>query len=402
MSDDLSPRRRSLRAIALSAAGAAAFLLAAFGVGAVTPSAAAPTTRCAAAEQRDCTIQGEVHGSSTDGGVVVSWSGGLVLSQRFVDPVTKGPMTTPTFVPAAGSSINWNVTGHSGDCAFAGAGTITSADLTGSLEVSRPESGKWLYNLSIGPRPSRAYGDNVMPFQETCTNSTTTRDAGSGLTMAYNSYTTGQSHANVVTDGMTLSGSIVTPYNQIWSWNLKGEIFTQHVSEHGVTLIKRLEGLGLPGKPGWAYEDSVHKCTIGYGHLLLPEGRCGKRAKLHWTKAKADQVLRSDLDKMMEPYVRKASLRLGFNQCEYDSLLSFAYNVAHGKGGESQSWMKLMKGLTPTGDWRQAIEKRLPGFVNAIDSKTHKLVKLKGLVWRRGQELKMFRREACPCNGVAH
>jgi GH24 family phage-related lysozyme (muramidase) len=35
------------------------------------------------------------------------------------------------------------------------------------------------------------------------------------------------------------------------------------------------------------------------------------------------------------------------NQCEYDALTSFAYNVAHGKTGESSSWKKLMSGVSP-------------------------------------------------------
>jgi len=121
---------------------------------------------------------------------------------------------------------------------------------------------------------------------------------------------------------------------------------------------------------------------------------------MRWTRQRADAALREDLDKRIEPYVRTASIRLGMNQCEYDALTSFAYNVAHGKGGESRSWKSLMAGVSPTG-WQQIIQERLPTFVYGFDAQKKKRVKLADLVKRRGRELHMFAAQKCPCNGVA-
>lgn len=383
--------------------GAATFLIAASfmgGAGATTSAAKAATPKfCAAVKARDCTISGDIQGrtaGTVQGGLTLSWTGALVLAQRHAE-------TDPTFVPAAGSSITWTVSGGNGDCSFTGTGTTTTAQLTGDLVVGKPKSGKWQYSMTIGPKHSSTFGVHTMPYQQTCASSgTSTHDAAvDGTVFAYNTYSTGQSPSNLVTNGLKLGGAIHTPPgNQDWTWNLTGEIFSQHVSERGIAVIKRLEGFGAKGRPGWAYEDSVHKCTIGYGHLLLPEGPCGERFKMRWTKAKADAVLRKDLDTMMEPPVRKASMRFGFNQCEYDALLTFAYNVAHGKGGESKSWKKLMAGLDPAGNWRQQIAIRLPKFVHAVDSKTHKVVKLPLLERRRAAELRIFTRHPCPCEGV--
>ncbi len=120
---------------------------------------------------------------------------------------------------------------------------------------------------------------------------------------------------------------------------------------------------------------------------------------MHWTRRHADASLREDLDKLIEPYVRKASIRLGMNQCEYDALTSFAYNVAHGKRGESPSWKQLMAGVSPTG-WQQTIQERLPTFVYGFDAQKKKRVKLADLIKRRARELHMFTVQKCPSNGV--
>jgi GH24 family phage-related lysozyme (muramidase) len=117
------------------------------------------------------------------------------------------------------------------------------------------------------------------------------------------------------------------------------------------------------------------------------------------TSRQADAQLRADLDKLIEPYVRKASIRLGMNQCEYDALMSFAYNVAHGKGGESPSWKRLMAGVGPTG-WQQIVQERLPAFVYGFDAQRKKRVKLADLIKRRARELHMFTAQKCPCDGV--
>ncbi|HVP03255.1 MAG TPA: lysozyme [Solirubrobacteraceae bacterium] len=374
-------------------------LLAAPSVAAGAPSQAAPcataAAHAAATHQRDCTIRGTISGRWNDTqNLTVTWHGDLVLTLQTADPYTGQSLTQITYAPAAGSTVDWQVSGTTGECSDSGSGTLNVSQLVGDLTLTKPQNGQWVYDLGIQPKPS-----GTMPYTEACPRVTNARDASifDGMAVAYNSYLPGQAASNVLTDGQTFTGQIHTQTgNQDWAWSLKGEVFPQDISEHGIALIKHEEGLRLH-----AYEDQLHLCTIGYGHLILPEGRCGHRASMHWTHAEADQALRHDLDTLMEPYVRKASIKLGMNQCEYDALTSFAYNVAHGKGGESASWRQLMVGLDPATQWQFTVMQRLPTFVYGRDAKTGKRVQLPDLVKRRSRELHMFMAQKCPCDGVA-
>jgi lysozyme len=352
-----------------------------------------------AAATRDCTIRGAVSGSRTTGDMTITWDGTLVLAQQFVDPYTGFPPSKPTFLPAAGSTVAWKLSGTSGDCTVSGSGTVAVMD--GALTISVPKEGKWSYSLTVGPRHPRNSAEHVMPYTIACPEGSGTLEASleEGMVFGYNGYGPGQPPANQITDGMTFGGEIHTPPpgNHDWSWKLTGGVFPQDVSEHGIALIKREEGLRLH-----AYEDQLHLCTIGYGHLIIPEGRCGgRRASMHWTRKQADAALRDDLDKLMEPYVRKQSIRLGMNQCEYDALSSFAYNVAHGKGGESKSWKSLIAGLDPATNWQNKVQTRLPTYVYGKDAVTKKRVELPDLVKRRARELRVFSEQKCACDGVA-
>jgi GH24 family phage-related lysozyme (muramidase) len=350
--------------------------------------------RIASSTQRDCTIRGTVDGHHVGPGgpgVTITWSGDLVLKQMVVDPFTGFPPSQPTFDVFTGSSVRWELGGTVGDCRFAGSGKLGAANLTGNLTVTAPRAGRWIYSLDVGPRTPRSPVDVVMPYTEACPGLTSRADASltEGLLFGYN----GREQPS--TDGMTFRGDVNAPGTGVWNWSLSGEVFPQDLSEHGIGFIKAMEGLRLN-----AYEDQLHLCTIGYGHLILPEGRCGRRASIHWTRQRANDQLRVDLDTLIEPYVRRASIRLGMNQCEYDALTSFAYNVAHGRGGESASWKRLLAGATPA-NWRELVQERLPTFIYGFDPLKHKRVKLADLAKRRARELHMFTTPRCPCDGVA-
>jgi lysozyme len=392
----------TIRHLRLVAAGAALLIAPASAGAASRPlaaSCAGPTARIANVTPRDCTIRGTVDGHHIGLGtlgVTVTWQGTLVLEQQMIDPFTGFPPSQPRFLVSAGSAIDWTLSGSDGDCGVSGSGTLEAAGLDGDLTVTGPKDGKWTYSLDVGPRPSRNSADLVMPYTATCPSGTFTQDASSseGLLFGYNGYGPGQSPSNMITDGASFTGDIHAPSNAAWSWSLSGQVFPKDVSEHGIAFIKAREGLRLR-----AYEDQLHLCTIGYGHLIVPEGRCGKRASMHWTSHRAEEQLDQDLDNLIEPYVRKASIRLGMNQCEYDALTSFAYNVAHGKGGESPSWKKLMSDVSPVG-WQQIVQERLPTFVYGFDAQQKKRVKLADLVKRRERELHVFMTQKCPCDGV--
>lgn len=85
-------------------------------------------------------------------------------------------------------------------------------------------------------------------------------------------------------------------------------------SKVGIDLIKSFESCRLA-----AYQDSVGVWTIGYGHTSgVAQGQT-------ISQAKADSLLQEDLKKF-EKKVDKYS-KYNWNQCEYDALVSFAFNI---------------------------------------------------------------------------
>jgi lysozyme len=86
------------------------------------------------------------------------------------------------------------------------------------------------------------------------------------------------------------------------------------VSESGVELIKRFEGLALD-----SYQDIAGVWTIGYGHTETagPDQKISER--------EADELLRRDLKPRERAVDQLASVPL--NQNEFDALVSFIYNV---------------------------------------------------------------------------
>lgn len=86
-------------------------------------------------------------------------------------------------------------------------------------------------------------------------------------------------------------------------------------SENGINLIKKLEGLKLK-----AYQCSAGVWTIGYGNTS------GVKPTDVITEAKAEELLNSDLTKF-EAKVNKYTSKYGWNQNEFDALVSFAFNI---------------------------------------------------------------------------
>lgn len=105
-------------------------------------------------------------------------------------------------------------------------------------------------------------------------------------------------------------------------------------SNEGIKLIQQFEGLRLK-----AYQDSVGVWTIGYGHTLnVKPGDV-------ITQTQAVEFLKQDIQ-----HVEKALNKFtGFNQHQFDALVSFFFNVGTGwitKGGFdklfiSQKWDEI-------------------------------------------------------------
>lgn len=86
-------------------------------------------------------------------------------------------------------------------------------------------------------------------------------------------------------------------------------------SQNGIDLIKKFEGCRLK-----AYKCAADVWTIGYGHTK------GVEPYEIITLTEAEKLLREDLSEY-ESNVDKYKLRYGWNQNEFDALVSFAFNL---------------------------------------------------------------------------
>lgn len=95
----------------------------------------------------------------------------------------------------------------------------------------------------------------------------------------------------------------------------KEKVRDMKTSETGIKLIKKCEGCRLK-----AYRCVAGVLTIGYGHTA------GVKENDVITKEKAEEYLKQDLEKY-EKNVEKYNKTYGWNQNEFDALVSFAYNI---------------------------------------------------------------------------
>ena len=95
------------------------------------------------------------------------------------------------------------------------------------------------------------------------------------------------------------------------------------ISDNGLNLIKKFEGCRLT-----AYQDAVGVWTIGYGTTNADKAITGTSISqgLQISQATADEWLRRSIDTKYGPKVEKYS-RYGWNQNEFDALVSFSYNI---------------------------------------------------------------------------
>jgi lysozyme len=95
------------------------------------------------------------------------------------------------------------------------------------------------------------------------------------------------------------------------------------VSEKGKKFIAAMEGKSLV-----AYFDASNHCTIGYGHQV-EEAWCYGELKI--TDSKADEWFDQDI-KVSERFLAmeildKNMAHVSINQCQYDALASFLFNM---------------------------------------------------------------------------
>ena len=88
-----------------------------------------------------------------------------------------------------------------------------------------------------------------------------------------------------------------------------------HTSDKGFELIKKFEGCELE-----AYQCAAGVWTIGYGHTKdVQEGD-------KWAEEKAEFMLWRELEHEYEHYVNSL-VTVPINQCQFDALTSWTYNL---------------------------------------------------------------------------
>ena len=388
---------------------------------------------------RDCTIRGTVSGNITDSSGTTKWGGNLVLRQQFAEG--KVAVDCCRFVVSAGTSIAWEHKSSSGGCTVEGAGALTAKQLQGALTVGELiKPGQWTYDLYVGLAP--AGSQMAMPATESCPSGVSKTDLavplGSMLGFASN-HDEPQPKSNVTVaspkdlrKGTSFSGASSTPPGSATEvkrqWNLTGRVFADEISQHGLDYIKKAERLWQPctasgarwesfkkaAPAGYtricAYEDVLGFCTIGYGHLIHGKTSCtADDEKLRWTKEQAEQVFLDDVKQKYEPSVRVFSGKYSLNQCQFDALMSFTFNVGTKAFGSltrklpKQGWeAKLLERLIKHvyGD-NPEYGKEDPRTGQPINPLAPKKIPLPALIKRRTTELKWFGTFPCPCEGTA-
>jgi len=132
------------------------------------------------------------------------------------------------------------------------------------------------------------------------------------------------------------------------------------VSERGLNLIKRFEGLIL--KP---YLDVVNVPTIGYGNTFYEDGTKVAMNDKPITTERAEMLLKLIVDKFAIGVEKVLKVKL--EQSQFDAIVSFAYNVGLGNLKSSTLLKKInnsefKEAYKEFGKWNKANGKVLTGL----------------------------------------
>jgi lysozyme len=154
----------------------------------------------------------------------------------------------------------------------------------------------------------------------------------------------------------------------------------QQTSNEGIDLIKQFEGLHKIQPDGMisSYRCPAGKWTIGWGSCK------GVRSGMKITKDEAELRLREDIREHAD--IVKQYVTVPLTQGQFDSLVSFVFNLGGGNFRSSTLLKKLNKGL-----YDDVPEQIMRWNKARIDGK---LTPLKGLTRRRAAEAAIFSSDA--------
>lgn len=110
------------------------------------------------------------------------------------------------------------------------------------------------------------------------------------------------------------------------------------VSERGIKLIKHHEG--IRNRP---YRCAAGLYTVGVGHLIGDGKSLPESWNRTFSKEEIDGLLKSDL-RRFELGIHKMLPNVPLRQCEFDSLVSFAFNLGLGTFQRSTLRQALLRG----------------------------------------------------------
>lgn len=144
------------------------------------------------------------------------------------------------------------------------------------------------------------------------------------------------------------------------------------ISENGINIIKRFEGLELE-----PYLCPADIPSIGYGNTYYENNQKVKLTDKPITKERAEELLKNIADNDFSSFVNRY-VKIPLNQNQFDALVSFIYNVGHVNFVNSTLLKKINRS-----DFQGATEefKRWKYSNGKI---------LKGLVTRRELEAELF------------
>jgi len=152
------------------------------------------------------------------------------------------------------------------------------------------------------------------------------------------------------------------------------------VSEAGIRLVKKFEGLHKVGNDGLvhSYRCPAGKWTIGYGATR------GVRSGMRITTEEAEQRLLDDMNEHAGPIHRYVEVPLSQNQ--FDALVSFVFNVGGANFKSSTLLKKLNRGL-----YHEVPEQLMRWNKARVEGN---LTPLRGLTRRRSAEAALFSMDA--------
>lgn len=110
-----------------------------------------------------------------------------------------------------------------------------------------------------------------------------------------------------------------------------------NISKQGIDFIKHFEGVRTN-----AYKCSAGYWTIGVGHLITRDNVLPNEWKRTLSFREIDELLLSDLARFVRGVQRQLPMQL--NQCEFDCVLSFTYNLGLGCLQRSTVRSALLRG----------------------------------------------------------